>query len=191
MLAKKRLVTVVAVLSLGLGIGVNTAVFSVIKAAYYGTPPLYQDAHRLVTAWETPPQQPGERRSVSPPSYAAWAEELGIFESVGAVAYRPVSVRFESYPVRLMAQAATSSLLPTLGVHPLLGRNFTPEEQSPEASPVLILSYAIWQSRFGGDPEIIVMTIPIDSHDHTIVGVMPRGFWFSLGLNDLWVPLPA
>jgi hypothetical protein len=155
MLAKKRLVTAVAILSLGLGIGVNTAVFTILKAALYGAPPLYQDAHRLVTVWETPPRQPGERRSASPPSYLAWEEEEGIFESVAAVQYLPVSVRFEDYPVQLDAQAASASLLPTLGVRPLLGRNFMPEEQSREADPAVILAYGIWQSRFGGDPEII------------------------------------
>ena len=190
MLAKKRLVTAVAVLSLGIGIGANTAVFTVLKSVLYYAPPLYQDVDRLVTIWETAPHEPGTSRHVPVQSYLAYKEQDDLFVSVAAVQpYVDVSVRLKDHPEQVTAQVASASLLTTLGVIPLMGRNFLPEEEQLGGENTALLGYGIWQSRFGGDSSIVGQTISIDSRDHTIVGVLPRGFWFANGFTEIWMPL--
>lgn len=192
MLAKKPVASLVAILSLGVGIGANTAVFTVLKAAVYGAPPLYQDPDRLVTLWETAPGEPGVRRDVSSPSYRAWRTEGGPFE--GLAAARPgvgVSLGLADYPVQMVAQLSSADLLSVLGVRPLLGRYFLPSDERTGADPVVVLGYGAWQGRFGADPDVVGRSIAIDGRKHTVVGVLPRGFWFAQGGTDLWLPRPS
>jgi putative ABC transport system permease protein len=178
--------TLAAVLTLALGIGANTAIFSVVNGVLLRPLP-YQDPERLVFIHETAPNFP--QMSVSIPDFVDWRErqrtftDLAGFRNNGAYDLTGVDI-----PERLTARLASASLLPILGVQPMLGRNFLPEEDTRGGPAVVMLSHGFWVRRFAQDPNILGRTLTLSGVPHTVVGVLPADFRFSSD-RDLWVPL--
>src|SRR5215203_4560220 len=182
--------TVVAALTLALGIGSATAVFSVLSAAFLRPLP-YAEPHRLVAISET---RRSDEISVSYPNFLDWREQNRSFEEIAAFAGRAVALAGEgSAPERLRGQVITSNLLRTLGVAPARGRGFLAEEDRAGAERVAIIGHGLWQRRFAGDAAIVGGTITLDGESYTVVGVMPPDFDFPGGLvygpSEIWLPI--
>jgi putative ABC transport system permease protein len=187
-LAKNPGFTIAAVLTLALGIGANTAIFSVIENVLLRPLP-YPQPERLVEIWNTyEPQVP--RGGLSPGDYADWRQQNQSFSEMGA--YARISQGFnltgQGEPQRILAGYASSELFPMLGAKVVAGRWFLPEEDRAGSAPVVILSHRLWQSRFGGDPGIVGRAIALDNQRYRVVGVLPAGFQL-LRWPDLWMPL--
>ena len=164
--------TATVVLTLALGIGVNSAVFALIDGVLLRPPP-YRDPSRLVFVWQTLPQHGVFELEATPFDYASW-QTLKAFESVAMVATDAFTIS-EASPERIRGARVTSTLLPLLGVSPRFGRAFTPDEDDVSAPPAAILSDGLWQRRFGADPAAVGRIIQINGVGHTVVGVMPAG----------------
>src|SRR5262245_37583134 len=182
--------TTIAVLTLALGIGANTAIFSVVNALVFNPLP-YPDPQRLV--WVTNVFRGDEMIGVS--DYRTYQTQSKTFDGLAAfdVYTRILTVQDESAPVNIVQ--ATASLFPTLGVAPRLGRAFTPEEARPGGPRVIILSHEFWRRRFGGDPSVVGRSVPFGRGSRLILGVMPPGFRFlpesrNGGNVDVWEPWP-
>jgi putative ABC transport system permease protein len=187
-LAKNRGFTCVAVLTLALGIGANTAIFSVVESVLLRPLP-YPHPENLVAIWNTyPPQVP--RGALSPGDYADWRQQATSFSEMGA--YAEISKGFnltgESEPQRVLVGYASSDLFPMLGARVVAGRSFLPEENRAGSAPVVILGHRLWQGRFGGDPGVVGRTVTLDNKRYTVVGILPAGFQL-LRWADLWMPL--
>jgi putative ABC transport system permease protein len=187
-LAKNAGFTVVAVLTLALGIGANTAIFSVIENVLLRPLP-YPQPERLVEIWNTyPPQVP--RAGLSPGDYADWRQQAKSFSEMGG--YADVSHGFnltgEGEPQRVLVGYASSSLFPMLGARVVAGRSFVPEEDRAGSAPVVLLSHQLWQGRFGGDPRIVGHTVKLNNQGYTVAGILPAGFQL-LRWADVWMPL--
>jgi putative ABC transport system permease protein len=180
--------TAVAVLTLALGIGANTAIFSVVENVLLRPLP-YPRPENLVEIWNTyPPQVP--RAGLSPGDYADWHQQAASFSEMGAYAEisKGVNLTGEGEPQRVLVGYASSDLFPLLGARVVVGRSFVPEENRAGSSPIVILGHRLWQSRFGGDPAIVGRTVTLDSKRYTVVGILPAGFQL-LRWADLWMPL--
>jgi putative ABC transport system permease protein len=180
--------TAVAVLTLALGIGANTAIFSVVENVLLRPLP-YPQPENLVEIWNTyPPQVP--RGGLSPGDYADWHQQATSFSEMGA--YDEISRGFnltgDGEPQRVLVGYASSDLLPMLGARVVAGRSFVLEEDHTGSAPVVILGHRLWQSRFGGDPAIVGRTVTLDNQRYTVVGILPAGFQL-LRWADLWMPL--
>src|SRR5262245_25771849 len=178
--------TLIAVLTLALGIGANTAVFTLVNAVLLRPLP-YREPHRLVRLWETGPQRP--TFSVSGPNYHDWEEQNQVFEQMAAWRERSFNLTSGDDPERIIAASVTAGFFPLLGVKPALGRGFIPEEDQPGAnSRVVIISDSLWQRRFGADANILGKTITLNGDSYAVVGVMAPEFQFGT-TGDLWLPL--
>lgn len=187
-LAKNPAFTIIALLCLSLGIGATTSIFSIVNAVLLRSLP-YGDPGRLVLVQEMPVDRPGEFWGACVPNYLTWREQNRSFEETGATHTTvPVNITATGTPERVDAQIVTASLFNVLGVDPILGRTFLSEEDRDGADPTIILSFGLWQRRFGGDPDVIGKTLPIDGQPQTIVGVMPAGFSFLNEQAELWRP---
>ena len=174
-LGRSRGFTVAAVLTLALGIGANTAIFSVTHAVLLRPLP-YPDADRLVVAWERNIPRARERNVVASVNYLAWraaAPEVGEFAALGQAS---VTLAGEGGAERLAGAAVTPHLGRVLGVAPALGRWFTDDEGVPGHAPVVILGHALWQRRFGGDSSVVGSTVTLDARTYTVAGVMGAEF---------------
>ncbi len=179
--------TAVAVLTLVLGIGTNTAIFSVIKAVLLNQLP-YQQPDRLVVLWEQSPT--GATDLVAPLTYGDWKSESKSLQSMAA--YRSLRYAFagDGQPLDVPSVRATPNVFSLLRVNPLLGRAFLEEEGQPGADHVAILGQAFWERHFGGSPGVIGRKIQLDAQPYTVVGVMPAVFDFPPSGNiDVWTPL--
>lgn len=188
MLAKNPAFTLIAVLTLALGIGANTAIFSVVQNVLLRPLP-YPEPDRLVEISNSyPPNIP--RIGLSPGDYADWARDSTTVSAMGA--YTSISQGFnltgEGDTQRVQASYASASFFPMLGVRPVTGRSFIPEEDRAGAAPAVMLSYRLWQSRFGADPAVVGRAIQLDSQRYTVAGILPAGFQL-LRWADLWMPL--
>ncbi len=181
--------TVVAVLALALGIGANTAIFSVVNAVMLRPLP-FPEPDRLMMIFHSYPKMNLPRASVSPRGYSYYAENARSFQSVAAfTGWRaPQNLTGSGEPERVRSILATASFFPTVGVPPMLGRTFSPDEDEPGRDRVAVLSYGLWQQRFGGDRGVLGSTMTLDGNNYTVIGVMPPEFRFP-SLADLWVPL--
>jgi len=185
--------TVVAVLTLALGIGANTAIFSVVNAVLLSPLP-YANAHRLAMVKEILPNMSAEPFNVSGPDIAQIQKLNHVFEDVGGFRVWTYELSGKGEPQRVTADRISSNLFDVLGVQPLAGRVFAPQEE-PFGHQVVILSYGLWQRQFGGQQNILGQTIDLDRKPYTIVGVMRQSFILPLpgmlqGVSaDLWVPL--
>ena len=189
MLSKSPGFTIVAVLTLALGIGANTAIFSVVNGVLL-RPLSYGDAPALVNIWGKFAKQGIPQNWISEPEYWDLLDHNESFSQIAAYALGGGAnlTRVDARPVQVSAANATADVLPLLGVAPVLGRGFTPEEDQPGRSHVVLLSYALWQSQFGGDPNIVNKSIQLDAVSYTVVGVLPKQFSLG-GKQDLWTPL--
>lgn len=186
-LAKAPGYTVVSVLTLALGLGATTAIFSVV----YGTllrPLPYANSAALVVLNETTPQV--GLVSVSYPNYQNWRAESRSFSDMSVVVSLDGDLTGASQPETISAEAVPSHYLPMLGVSPVTGRNFTAEEDEPGAASVALLSHALWQTHFAGDPGVVGRTIGLDGRPVTVVGVLPASVR-AVDDTDLFVPIGA
>ncbi|HEU5337366.1 MAG TPA: ABC transporter permease, partial [Terriglobales bacterium] len=180
----------VAIIVLALGIGANTAIFSVVNAVLLRPLP-YRDPSHLMQVWHVPPPKsfPGMSIfAVSPANYLDWEQQNHVFQSMAIYGFRSFNITGTDQPQALQASAVSQQFYSTLGVHPLLGRTFTPEEEQPGHSHVVILGYALWKSTFGGNPGIVGSNIRLDDQPYTVVGVMPPNFKFP-DWAQLWTPM--
>ena len=183
--AATRASPLIAVLTLALGIGANTAIFTVVKAVLL-TPPPFRDASRLVRVWESNVPQNDPRAPLPPASFAAY-RDTSVFAEIGAGRDAMFNLTGAGEPEALIAYRFSAELFQVLGTPPLLGRTFRSEEDRPGHDRVAVLSYKLWQRRFGGDPGVLGRSLTLDGQGYTVVGVMPRGFQWGPSL--LWVPL--
>jgi predicted permease len=165
----------VAVVTLALGIGANTAIFSVIRGVLL-KPLGYPEAERLVFVTSQFPGLGFDQFWISPPEFFELRERARAFSGIGAFRIGAVNLGTATDPERVDSAIVTAELFDVLGVRPLRGRTFTPRETLPNAPPAVVLSHAIWQRAFGGDPQIVGRGIEVDGRPVTVVGVMPPGF---------------
>ena len=175
----------VAVLTLALGIGATTAIFSVVDTTILRPLP-FPEPDRLVRLWETTPR--GDDFTASDPNFLDFREHNRAFEEMAAYRQATLSLTGDGEPERLEGMAVTHTLFPLLGATPALGRTFGAEEDRPGGdNRVVVLSHELWQRRFGADPSIVGRSITLDGQDHIVTGVMRPGFRFPG--TELWVPL--
>ena len=179
--------TLVAVLSLALGIGANTAIFSLVNAVLFKPLP-FREAERLVMLWENQTLIGASGDNVTPANYVDWKTQNQVLEDVAALTWQSFNLTGDGEPERISAYGATANFFPLLGVEPALGRNFLPEEDVLGAGKVVILSHGLWQRRYGGERDIVGRDILLNGEKYTVVGVTPAGFQFFPSTIGLWVP---
>ena len=191
LLVKKPGFSVIAALSLGLGIGANTTIFSLINMTLLRPLP-FPEPDRLVAIWQSPVNHRDQRDGVNLPSYVVWRQQNRSFESMGGFFGNSVNLGSEgndAFAERINGQYFTTPMFETLGVKPVLGRVFTEDEgKIGSPSPVVVISHNMWQRRFNGDANILGKTITLDNVPHTIIGVMPPNFSFLQDNADFWSP---
>ena len=190
-LASNRGFAAIIVLTLGLAIGVNSTIFSVLNGVLL-RPLAYADPDQLVGLWESHAAQGLDRSQVAAATYLDWRERTRTFSDIGLSRYRGYTLTGAGEPERLVTVDVSPALFQVLGVPPLLGRTFTVEEERPGTdSRKVILSHGAWVRRFGQDSHVLGKTMTLDDATHTIVGVMPRGFQYPANDPDveLWSPL--
>jgi len=180
MLLKHPGYTLIAVITLALGIGANTAIFSIVNAVLLRPLP-YDEPDRLVWLSE------GEG-SISYPNFADWRSQNQVFEKIGVYTEGDFNLTGDGEAERLHAAQMSADLFGALRASAALGRVFTNDEDRPSASPVVVLSHALWRRRFGGDPSIIGRTLLLNDRGYTVVGVMPQGFSFPAHV-EMWIPV--
>ncbi len=180
-----KVFTLVAVVTLALGIGANTAIFSVVNAVLLRPLP-YRDPDRIVTIHNYRANQ--NHVNVNGADFLDWREQATVFEQIAALANGAVDLSGSGEPERLTAGLVSADLFQVLGVAPAYGRAFTPAEDEPGNEQVVVLSHRLWQRRFGLDPQIIGRTLTLDGQSRMVIVIMPPVFQ-SLGEFDLWLPL--
>ena len=186
MLRKNSGFTAVAVLTLALGIGANTAIFSVVNGVLLRPLP-YPDPDRIVMVYET--YRPRfDRSTTSPGNFHDWQEKNEVFEHMAAINYTSYTLTGNGEPERVPTARVSPAFFPLMGVRPVLGRGLLPEEDSPGREQVVVLGYGLWQRRFGGRPGLLGETITLDGKPYTVVGVMPASFQYPRDAQA-WVPL--
>lgn len=177
----------VAILVLSLGIGANAAIFSVTNAILFRALP-YKDSEHAVFAWESEPSKGIRRWRVSPADYRDFRSEIKAVDQMGAFHSQSSVLTEGELPERIETAAVSPSVLEILGMQPILGRSFTPDEDQPEKNRVAVLSAGLWQRRFNRDPNILGKTLSLDGGTFTIVGVAPLEFRLPAGQSELWIP---
>jgi putative ABC transport system permease protein len=192
MLFKNPGFTLVAIVTLALGIGANTTIFSVINSLLLKPIP-FPEADRLVLVWQSQVDDPKNRNIVSAPNYWDWRREndvfaeMAIFDSAG----KGYNLSGEGEPERVSGVRVSAGFFDVLGVKPRLGRAFLPEEEQPGKHQVVVMSDGLWRSRYNSDPAVVGKTIKVDGENHTVIGVTPPEFEFQFfsPIRQLWVPV--
>jgi predicted permease len=192
MLRKQPGFTLIAVITLALGIGANTTIFSVINSLLLKPIP-FPDADRLVLVWQTQANDPKSRNIISAPNYQDWQRQndvfanMAIFDSAG----KGYNLSGSGEPERVSGVRVSAGFFDVLGVKPRLGRTFLPEEETPGKHQVVVINDGLWRSRYNADPTLVGKTIKVDSEEHTVIGVMPPEFEFQFfsPIRQLWVPV--
>jgi len=188
MLLKSPGFTAAAALSLALGIGANTAIFSVINAVLIRPLP-YDRPDQIMKLWTTQPQNGALRIPFSAPNFVGLKEQNQVFSDMAVYRGWQFILTGAGEPLRVFGHRASASFFPVLGVKPLLGRGFLYEEDRSGNDGVVVISHGLWQSHFAADPNIIGRSLTINDISRTVVGVMPPGFRFESQENALWVPM--
>lgn len=184
MLLKKPGFTLIAIITLALGIGANAAIFSVVNAVLLRPLP-FKEPERLVIIRETKlPQFP--EFAVASGNFLDWVKQNTVFERLVAMRPAMLNLADPGNPELLRGLSVTSGFCAMLGVQPQLGRDFLSEEAQPGRNNVVLLSHALWQRRFGGDPKILNQTVPLDGQNYTVIGVMPEDFHFINRESEIW-----
>ncbi len=186
-LLKRPASTMVALITLALGIGVNTAIFSAVDSILLRPLP-FKDPERIVSVWEQTPSLGIQQNQAAPANFFDLRNQNQVFEALGAYGPLDINLTGAGDPERLDGQVISANVFSILGVAPALGRTFLPNEDQPGQEHVVVLSDALWQRRFNRDPSIINRNIALNGESFTVVGVMPRGFFFPLRETELWVP---
>lgn len=176
----------VAVLTLALGIGANTAIFSFVDGILLRPLP-YPEADRIVRVMEKPPGFP--RNGISTLNYLDWERQNTVFDFMAAQTGTNLTLAGDSEPVLLHCGLVSPHYFDIFGIKPVIGRAFLPEEDQVGKDHVVLLSYLLWQNRFGGGPSILNRTILLDNQPYSVVGILPAGSAFDRAFNQLWKPL--
>ena len=185
MLARNPGFTAVAIITMALGLGANTALFSVVNGVMLKSLP-FQEPDRLMFVLETNAKFPAPGVSASSLNYRDWKEQARSFESIAARQGFAGNFTSSERPEKITGEKVTWDYFPTLGVAPIAGRTFTQEEDKPGAPTVLLLSNGLWQRRFGGDPGIVGRTVPFNGQNATVIGIMPNDYRPNI---EFWAPL--
>ncbi len=194
-LVKKPAFAAVAIITLALGIGANTAIFSVVNAVLL-RPLQYKDSDRLVMVWENNRPRSRDQNVISPANFLDWQDQNTVFDGMAGFFDRQYNFTGVDDPEVIPAQSVSVNMFPLLGVAPLHGRGFAPEDGNPESEPVVILSHGLWSRRFGADTSVIGNKIMLNGNNFTIIGVMPPGFKLFVKQGslsgkqaELWTPI--
>jgi len=185
--------TVVAVLTLALGIGANTAIFTVVNT-FLIRPLPYPEPDRLVSLFERNVVGDEQQMSVAPGNFLDWQKAATSFERIAVTGIRIITLTSDNagtVPERVGVCACSATLFQTLGVKPRIGRVFTSEEDRFGAPRLVVISYALWQRRLGGAADVVGKSIRLDGEDHQVIGVMPRDFLYPHRIVEVWRPLLA
>jgi len=188
MLIKKPSFTVVVIAALALGIGANTAIFSIVNSILLKPLP-YPDPGRLVMVWMDNKRMNVDQDIHSYPNYVDYRDQNEVFESLAAYYGVSVSLVGDGEPERILGAASTASLFTVLGVNPQIGRVFNESEEQAGQNRVAVLSYGLWQRRFGKDPNLIGQQIQVSDTPRTVIGIMPPSFEYPSKDSDIWIPL--
>src|SRR5271165_2672796 len=188
--AKNPVFTLVAVITIALGVGPNSVIFSIINAVILRPLP-YRDSDRIVMLWETNPKRGFSMMPVSGSDFSDWKRDSKSFLDMApafTISEFGFNVTAGGEPERAQGGQASSNFFNVLGVEPMLGRSFLPEEDRPGGRPVVVVSESFWTRRFGRSPSIIGRSIGLDGKSYTVVGVFPQKIE-ALGRVDLWIPI--
>ena len=192
LMIKKPGLTLIAVATLGVGIGLNSAIFSVVYSVILRPLP-YRDADRLVQIWSRDTREGGENSVVSPADFLDWRKQTQSFERVSAYNVWPSTLAIAEGSVRINGSVVTGDFFETLGVKPQLGRAFSIDDEQPDKNRVIVVSHNFWQKRLGGKPDVIGQTLNLDESPYTIIGVLrddyrhPEPTWDQTA--EIWRPL--
>jgi putative ABC transport system permease protein len=191
MLVKNPGFTLVAVLALSLGIGANTAIFSVVNAVLLRPLP-FENSERIMQVWATNVKRGVNSNPASYLNFKDWREQGQNFEAMAAYSDASVAFTYADVPEQIDGTGATADLFKVLAAKPLLGRTFQPEDERAGGSHVVVLGYGLWQRRFNADPNIVGKQVKFDGESTTVIGVMPEGFRFPvdrIGDAEFYIPL--
>ncbi len=185
-LLKRPSFTLIAVMTLALGIGANTAIFSVVNTVLLRPLP-YRDAQDIVTIWQNNAKAGVPRNDVSPANFLDWQEQSRSFESMAGIEPFGFSMIGNGEPERFPAWLVTTGFFKTLGTNPILGRTFTSQDHQPGNERVVVIGHGLWQRRFGGDQNLVGQKLTLNGQPYTVVGVMPAEFQFPAD-REVWAP---
>jgi putative ABC transport system permease protein len=188
MLLKEPGFTLIAVITLALGVGANTTIFSVVNAVLLRPLP-YQNPEQLALIWGKLPAHVSGNVGASAPEFADYRDQNLVFSSVAAYTSSSFNLSGVGEPERIVGTFVSASLFPLLDVQPALGRAFLNEEDRPGHDRVVILSHGLWRRRFAGDSAVIGRSVTLDGQSHTIIGVAPVGFRFPDDETEIWKPI--
>ena len=186
MLLKQPSFTIIAIMTLALGIGANSAIFSIVNSVLL-RPLQLKEPDQLVRMFETLPQ--GGTGSVSYPNLVDWREQNDVFTGIAAYQFGDFNLQGADSPERVNGATVSPNFFEVLGVPPAIGRTFRDGEDQPGNNRVVILSHQLWQRSFGGDPVVVGKDISLGGESFTVVGIMPPSFQFPTSLIALWVPI--
>lgn len=187
MLWKHQLATLVSIVAFAVGIGVNTAMFSVAEAFLLHPAP-FEKANRVVALVYSRPQQNIDMNGIAPATYFDWQKEVRSFDRLGAYAWDEINLTGDGHAQKIQAFRISANLFEMLGVRPQLGRGFVGEEEQPGKDQEIILGHALWEQRYASDEHILGKNIKVDGKSYTVVGVMAKGFDFPMPA-EAWIPL--
>jgi putative ABC transport system permease protein len=184
MLIKKPAFTAIAVITLALGIGANTAIFSVVNGVLLRPLP-YRDADRIVAIQEV--AKDGRRIQVTPANFLDWRAQNSVFEHLAAIFERTSNLAGTDESERVSLAVTSANLFDVFGVLPQHGRFFSPEDEEAGHPAIVVIAHSLWQRRYGGDPDIVGKTITLDGRVYTVAGIAPAGFQYP-GKTEIWLP---
>src|SRR4030095_5256762 len=185
MLRKSPVFSAISILTLALGSGANTAVFSIVNGVLLSSLP-YREPDRLVRIWESLPGQ--SQIMVAYPDYKDWQERNRVFDGVALFSpFRTMALTGGDVPEQTRIGTATASLFDVLGMSPIIGRDFRSDDDHPGAARVVMLTNAFWQQHHGSDPRVLGKTLSLDGLPYTVIGVLPPTV--GLGFVDVWIPM--
>src|SRR5215213_5978449 len=187
-LSKRPGFTIIAVTTLALGIGANTAIFSAINALLLKPLP-FPELDRVVAIWDKLPSRGVLHNEVAMANYLDWQSQNKSFEQLAVYRWWSANLTGGDTPERIQGFLVSANFLDAVGMKPIMGRNFYAEENQPGKDAVAIITHSLWQRRFGGDPNILNKTVTINTIVRTVVGVMPEHFNFPKGA-EIYAPLP-
>lgn len=186
-LLKRPAFTAIAVITLALGIGANTAIFSLVNAVLLRALP-YGNADRLVMVWEDASFAGFPKNTPAPANFVDWRTQNHSFEDMSAMTTLSFNLTGEGEPEKIEANSVTANFFSLLQVQPALGRGFSPDEDKPQGSKVAVVSYELWQRVLGGQPSVVGKNVLLNGEKFTVIGVMPAGFQFLDSEVNIWVP---
>lgn len=187
MLLKQPGFTLISILTIALGTGANTAIFSLVNAVLLKPLP-FAEPDQLTMVWEDQSSIGFPRAEAAPANFVDWKAQQSVFEDMAALTYKSFNLTGGGEAERILAEGVTANFFPLLGAQPSIGRSFIAEEDKPERAKVALLSYGLWQRRYGAEASIVGRDILLDGEKYAVIGVMPAGFQFLQSSVGLWVP---